>query len=58
MGVDVGFPSLYNTVFGIKDFVSKNRVEPGNCVIEGVIEEKALKSTWNLDPDAYGQYQR
>ena len=50
----------------MKDLVSKNCVEPGNCDIEGVIEEEALKGTlrlkangnWIQMPIAYGQYQR
>ena len=37
--LEVGFPSLFNTVFGIQDLVSKNCVEPGGRVMEGVIEE-------------------
>ena len=32
----------------MKDLASKNRVEPGNRVIEGVIEEEALKCTLRL----------
>ena len=47
-GLDVGFPSLYNTVFGVKELASKIRVEPGNRVIEGVIEEEVLKGTLRL----------
>ena len=49
-GLDVDFPSLYKlkTVFGMKDLASKNRAEPGNRVIEGVIEKEALKGNLKL----------
>ena len=47
-GLQVGFPSLYNAVFVNKYLASKNHVEPGNGVIEGIIEEEALKSNLRL----------
>ena len=46
--LEVGFPSLFNTVFGIQNLVSKNCVEPGDRVMEGVIEEEALNGTLRI----------
>ena len=48
VGLDVGFPNLYKKYFGMKYLASINRVEPGNRVIERVIEEEALKGTLRL----------
>ena len=51
----------------MKYLSSKNRVQPGDRVKEGVIEVEALKGRerhfetkgkWEMDPDAYGEYQR
>ena len=59
--LDVGFTSLYNTVFRMKDLASKNCVEPGDRVTEGgrgTERHFDNQGKWKLDPDPYGQYHR